>query len=114
MTMSAQTPDVGEASETLPVNYEGEALEIGFNPQFLQDGLESVEADELVAEADQPVAAGPDRGRRGGRWRGRGQVPLPDHAGPAERLAAPAMPSVVTDRRARRNRHEPSIVRSKS
>jgi DNA polymerase III subunit beta len=47
VTLSAQTPDVGEASESLPVNYQGEELEIGFNPQFLQDGLESVESDEL-------------------------------------------------------------------
>jgi DNA polymerase III subunit beta len=47
VTLSAQTPDVGEASEGLPVNYQGDELEIGFNPQFLQDGLESVESDEL-------------------------------------------------------------------
>ena len=42
VTLSAQTPDVGEASESVPVNYQGDELEIGFNPQFLQDGLESV------------------------------------------------------------------------
>jgi DNA polymerase III subunit beta len=47
VTLSAQTPDVGEASESLPVNYQGEELEIGFNPQFLQDGLESVSSDEV-------------------------------------------------------------------
>jgi DNA polymerase-3 subunit beta len=47
VTLSAQTPDVGEASESLPVNYQGDELEIGFNPQFLQDGLESVESGEL-------------------------------------------------------------------
>jgi DNA polymerase-3 subunit beta len=47
-TLSAQTPDVGEASESLPLNYGGEPLEIGFNPQFLLDGLEGVESDELV------------------------------------------------------------------
>jgi DNA polymerase III subunit beta len=47
VTLSAQTPDVGEAAESLPVNYEGEDLEIGFNPQFLQDGLESVATDEV-------------------------------------------------------------------
>jgi DNA polymerase-3 subunit beta len=47
-TISAQTPDVGEASESLPLNYSGDVLEIGFNPQFLLDGLEGVEADELV------------------------------------------------------------------
>jgi DNA polymerase-3 subunit beta len=47
VTLSAQTPDVGEAAESLPVNYQGDELEIGFNPQFLQDGLESVSTDEV-------------------------------------------------------------------
>jgi DNA polymerase III subunit beta len=47
VTLSAQTPDVGEAAESLPVNYQGEELEIGFNPQFLQDGLESISTDEV-------------------------------------------------------------------
>jgi DNA polymerase-3 subunit beta len=42
LTVSAQTQDVGEARESLPVDYAGEALEIGFNAEFLRDGLESV------------------------------------------------------------------------
>jgi DNA polymerase-3 subunit beta len=42
LTVSAQTQDVGEARESLPVAYTGEALEIGFNAEFLRDGLESV------------------------------------------------------------------------
>ena len=33
--ISAQTPDVGEASEPLPVPFAGEPIEIGFNPDFL-------------------------------------------------------------------------------
>jgi DNA polymerase III subunit beta len=45
LTVSAQTPDVGEASEALPVAFQGEPLEIGFNPDFLRDGLEAVEGD---------------------------------------------------------------------
>ena len=40
--LSADT-DVGEAHETLPVPFSGEALDIGFNPEFLRDGIESVE-----------------------------------------------------------------------
>ena len=48
LTVSAQTPDVGEARETLPVPFQGEPLEIGFNPDFLRDGLESVEAGDVV------------------------------------------------------------------
>jgi DNA polymerase-3 subunit beta len=58
VTLSAQTPDVGEASETVPVNYDGEALEIGFNPQFLQDGLDSVHSDELVLKLISPLRPG--------------------------------------------------------
>ena len=42
LTVSAQTPDVGEASESLPVAFQGEPLEIGFNPDFLRDGLGTV------------------------------------------------------------------------
>jgi DNA polymerase III subunit beta len=44
LTVSAQTQDVGEATESLPIDYAGEELEIGFNPDFLRDGLEAVSA----------------------------------------------------------------------
>src|SRR6185437_10519440 len=40
LTVSAQTQDVGESRETLPVTFSGEPLEIGFNPDFLRDGIE--------------------------------------------------------------------------
>jgi len=42
LTVSAQTQDVGEAHESLPISYSGDPLEIGFNAEFLRDGLESV------------------------------------------------------------------------
>ena len=42
VTVSARTQDVGEAEESLPVSFSGEALEIGFNAEFLRDGIESV------------------------------------------------------------------------
>ena len=38
LTVSAQTQDVGEASESLPVAFTGDPLEIGFNAEFLRDG----------------------------------------------------------------------------
>jgi DNA polymerase III subunit beta len=47
LTVSAQTQDVGEARETLPVAFGGEPLEIGFNPEFLRDGIESTDGDDL-------------------------------------------------------------------
>ena len=56
--VSAQTPDVGEASEALPVPFAGEALDIGFNADFLRDGLESVDAGEVVIKLTSPLRPG--------------------------------------------------------
>jgi DNA polymerase-3 subunit beta len=58
LTVSARTPDVGEATESLPVPFEGEALEIGFNPEFLREGIESVEGDEIVLRLISPLRPG--------------------------------------------------------
>jgi DNA polymerase III subunit beta len=58
VVVSALTPDVGEASEALPVPFAGEPFEIGFNPEFLRDGLESVDADELVLKLISPLRPG--------------------------------------------------------
>jgi DNA polymerase-3 subunit beta len=58
LAVSAQTPDVGEASESMPVNYQSDRLEIGFNPQFLQDGLDGVEGDELRLRLISPLRPG--------------------------------------------------------
>ena len=58
LDISAQTPDVGEASESLPVPFGGEPLEIGFNPEFFRDGLESAESDELLLKLISPLRPG--------------------------------------------------------
>ncbi len=58
LTVSAQTPDVGEASEAIPVPFHGEPFEIGFNPEFLRDGLESIDTDELVLKLISPLRPG--------------------------------------------------------
>jgi DNA polymerase-3 subunit beta len=47
LTISARTQDVGEAQESLPAPFAGEPLEIGFNAEFLRDGVESV-GDETI------------------------------------------------------------------
>jgi len=66
LTISAQTPDVGGASEAIPVPFHGEEFDIGFNPEFLRDGLESIESDELVLKLISPLRPGliesPDTG----------------------------------------------------
>jgi DNA polymerase III subunit beta len=55
LTASTQTPDVGEARESLPVEFGGEPLEIGFNPGFLREGIESIDADEVVLRLISPL-----------------------------------------------------------
>jgi DNA polymerase III subunit beta len=58
LKVSASTPDVGDAEEAMPAVFEGEELEIGFNPEFLRDGIESVEGDEVVLRLISPLRPG--------------------------------------------------------
>jgi DNA polymerase-3 subunit beta len=58
VTVSAQTQDVGEARESLPVGYTGDPLEIGFNAEFLRDGLESVTDERVRLKLISPLRPG--------------------------------------------------------
>jgi DNA polymerase-3 subunit beta len=58
LVVSAETPDLGDAREALPAPYSGELLEIGFNPEFVRDGLESIDDDEVVLKLISPLRPG--------------------------------------------------------
>jgi DNA polymerase-3 subunit beta len=58
LTISARTPDVGEARETLPVPFAGEPFEIGFNPEFLRDGLDALEGGDVLLKLISPLRPG--------------------------------------------------------
>lgn len=58
LSVSAETPDVGEARESLPVPFQGEPLEIGFNPEFLREGLEAIEEGDVVVKLISPIRPG--------------------------------------------------------
>ena len=58
LTVSAETPDVGDAKETMPAVFEGEAMEIGFNPEYLREGIESVAGDEVLVRLISPLRPG--------------------------------------------------------
>ena len=58
VTVSAQTQDVGEASETVPVAFSGEPLEIGFNAEFLREGIDLVIGDEVELNLISPLRPG--------------------------------------------------------
>ena len=58
LTVAAETPEIGDASESMPCAFEGEAMEIAFNPQFFIEGIESVETEELVLRLTSPLRPG--------------------------------------------------------
>jgi DNA polymerase-3 subunit beta len=55
LTVSAVTQDVGEARESVPAPYTGDPLEIGFNAEFLRDGLDSVDSDSITFKLISPL-----------------------------------------------------------
>lgn len=68
LVVSSQTQDVGESSESLPVAFVGEPMEIGFNAEFLRDGIDSVEGDEVTVNLISPLRPGLLKGGSGDFW----------------------------------------------
>ena len=50
LVITSQSPEQGEARIELPIEYEGEALEIGFNPTFVGDALKVMPFDDVRLE----------------------------------------------------------------
>jgi DNA polymerase-3 subunit beta len=55
LTVAAQTQDVGETQETMPAAYSGEEFTIGFNAEFLRDGIESIVGDDVRVKLINPL-----------------------------------------------------------
>ena len=55
LTVIARTHEVGESKESMPVAFTGDTLEIGFNADFLRDGLESVDGDDIRFKLISPL-----------------------------------------------------------
>lgn len=59
LVLSTTNTDVGgEAKETLPCEYKGEAIEIGYNAGYVNDILGKIDGDEVIFELSSPVSAG--------------------------------------------------------
>jgi DNA polymerase III subunit beta len=57
LKFSVQTPDLGEAQDELPVNFEGDALDIGFNASYLLEILRNLPTDEVKLTFKAPERA---------------------------------------------------------
>ena len=68
LRVACQTPDVGEAEESLPIAFSGEPFEIGFNPEFLRDGIAIVGGDEVHVRLISPLRPALLRGQGDDVW----------------------------------------------
>lgn len=48
MSLKVVTPEVGEYEEELPIEYDGEVVEIAFNPDFVLDVLRRIESEKVA------------------------------------------------------------------
>jgi DNA polymerase-3 subunit beta len=55
LTVFARTQDVGEAKESIPAQFAGEPMEIGFNAEFLREGIESMGSEDLRLKLISPL-----------------------------------------------------------
>lgn len=62
LTVATASDQVGEGRESMPVPYSGEVLEIGFNADFLREGVEGIEGDEVRLGLISPLRPGLLRG----------------------------------------------------
>ncbi|MHC4157669.1 MAG: DNA polymerase III subunit beta [Planctomycetota bacterium] len=58
IVFSGRAPEAGDAQVDMAVDYKGEPIEIGFNPQFLIDVLRVIQASEFDLELGQPDRPG--------------------------------------------------------
>lgn len=58
LTLTATAHDVGSTTETVPVTCDGESGEIAFNCSYVEDGLKSVETDEVYLDVQSSTKPG--------------------------------------------------------
>jgi DNA polymerase-3 subunit beta len=58
LEITANSPDVGEAKETLAINYKGPEMAIAFNPKYMIDPLNALANDEVFLELIDELSPG--------------------------------------------------------
>jgi DNA polymerase-3 subunit beta len=58
LKISAVSPDIGEAHETIAIKYTGKELSIGFNPEYLMDPLRHLTPDDVYLELTDELSPG--------------------------------------------------------
>jgi DNA polymerase-3 subunit beta len=58
LTVLSQNPDLGEAKEQVPVEYEGEPLKIGFNARYITEVLSVLKSGDVLFELADDLSPG--------------------------------------------------------
>jgi len=58
MTLKVVTPEVGEYMEELPIEYDGEVVEIAFNPDFVLDILRRIQTEQVAVVVKDAMSPG--------------------------------------------------------
>jgi DNA polymerase-3 subunit beta len=58
IAVKAESAEQGEVRDELPVEYDGESMEIGFNAAFLMEILKAIDGERVVFRLSTPVTAG--------------------------------------------------------
>jgi DNA polymerase-3 subunit beta len=58
LAITANTPEVGEARESMAIQYKGQDVAIAFNPIYLMDPLKAIEGDEVFMELTDELSPG--------------------------------------------------------
>jgi DNA polymerase-3 subunit beta len=58
LELTAQSPDFGEAHESMAIGYSGPELQVAFNPSFVMDPLKALTKDEVFFEVKDEVSPG--------------------------------------------------------
>lgn len=58
LTITANTPEVGEGRESIAINYKGKEFAIAFNPTYMLDPLKALETDEVFLEVTDELSPG--------------------------------------------------------
>ena len=58
LTVKSQLPTVGMGDITMPINYTGDTVRVGFSPKFIQEALEAISMDRIRIAFDGPKKIG--------------------------------------------------------
>jgi DNA polymerase-3 subunit beta len=58
LTLQSNTPELGEAVEQIPAEYDGEAMVMGFNARYVLEALAVIDAEQVALELNDPLSPG--------------------------------------------------------